>query len=533
MLQAAKLRPDDPDLLYDVGRACLEAGDFADAVAMFKRALALRPHFPEAAWSLGIACETANDLAGAMNALRRAVEMRPSMAGARYRLARVHEELGQKGEAIAAYRKVKSSLGNTVLGRAAEARALLLEGRDAELERALRRAIALDPTDALAHEALGGVLANAGRFDEAALSYERALQAAPDMVGAYYDLVRCRRITPEDAPLIDSMRAAANLPGLDSGRLSQLYLAIGKALDDLGDAAGAMQAFDAAYDARQRKSTFDLGRYRAHVDAAIAQFTPEVIARASQLGSQDETPVLILGLPRSGTTLLEQIISNHADVAGGDELTYWPNRGPMMGAVRAGDLEPSFIAQAAADYLDVLRPLGPTAKRVTDKMPFNFLWVGLIYLAFPRATIIHCRRRLIDTALSIHQTFFADRLRIPTGGDDLVAYCRGYEKLMAHWRDVLPRDRFIEVDYQDLTKDPEPEIRRMIAAVGLSWDPTCLHPEKNRRVVKTASKWQARQPIYRTAVDRWRRYEPFLGPLAALVADSDKGPDRQRAGPRP
>jgi tetratricopeptide (TPR) repeat protein len=233
-----------------LGAPAFEAGDFAGAVAMFKRSLALRPHFPEAAWSLGIACETANDLAGAMNALRRAVEMRPSMAGAQYRLARVHEELGQKGEAIAAYRKVKSSVGNTVLGRAAEARALLLEGRDAELERAVRRAIALDPTDALAHEALGGVLANAGRFDEAALSYERALQAAPDMVGAYYDLVRCRRITPEDAPLIDSMRAAANLPGLDSGRLSQLYLAIGKALDDLGDAAGAMQAFDAAYDAR-------------------------------------------------------------------------------------------------------------------------------------------------------------------------------------------------------------------------------------------------------------------------------------------
>jgi tetratricopeptide (TPR) repeat protein len=515
MAQAVRFCPDNADLFHDFGRTYLDAGHPAAAVAAFKRALTLRPRFPEAAWSLGTAHETRGDLASAERGYRAALEMRPSMAGPRFRLARLYEELGRYQEAIAAYRKTKSSEPNTVLGRAAEARALLLEGRDNDLARVLSRAIALEPKDALAHELMGGVLSNAGRFDEAASSFERALREAPDMVGAYYDLVRCRRITPQDEPLIARMRAATRLPGLDSGRLSKLLLAIGKAMDDLGDYPEAMRAFDAAHAARQRNSTFDLARFEARIDSIVARFASETIASAASVGVDDPTPVLILGLPRSGTTLCEQIVSSHPLAAGGDELTFWNERGAMM--EEAGALEPGFVAKAGADYLALIRPIGPTAARITDKLPFNFLWAGLIHLAFPRATIIHCRRKLIDTTLSIHQTFFADRLPFPTGGEDLVGYCRAYERLMAHWRRVLPPDRFIEIDYEGLIDEPEPVIRRMIDAAGLPWDPACLHPERNDRVVKTASKWQARQPIYRTAVDRWRLYEPFLGPLAALV----------------
>jgi hypothetical protein len=150
-------------------------------------------------------------------------------------------------------------------------------------------------------------------------------------------------------------------------------------------------------------------------------------------------------------------------------------------------------------------------------MPFNFLWAGLIHLAFPRATIIHCRRAAIDTALSIHQTLFHPGLALPTGGSQLVAYFRSYQRLTDHWRRVLPAERFIEVEYEALTLDPEPAIRRLVAACGLPWADACLRPERNPRAVKTPSKWQTRQPIYRHSVDRWRRYEPWLGPLRALI----------------
>jgi hypothetical protein len=165
----------------------------------------------------------------------------------------------------------------------------------------------------------------------------------------------------------------------------------------------------------------------------------------------------------------------------------------------------------------VVRAIAPTAARVTDKMPFNFLWAGLVHLAFPQAVIIHCRRAAIDTALSIHQTHFRPGLAFPTGGAELVAYFRDYQRLIDHWRSVLPADRFLEVDYEDLTRAPEPVIRRIIAACGLAWDDACLRPESNPRAVNTPSKWQARQPIYRTSVKRWRQYEPWLGPLRALV----------------
>ncbi len=230
----------------------------------------------------------------------------------------------------------------------------------------------------------------------------------------------------------------------------------------------------------------------------------------------------------------------HPEVGAGGELNFWNERGAAwhrsaaIGSGAEGNETPflatEFLAKAAADYLAVLRAIASKAARVTDKMPFNFLWAGLIHLAFPRALIIHCRRAAVDTALSIHQTHFHPGLAFPTGGDELVAYFRSYQRITDHWRSVLPADRFLEVDYEDLTSAPEPVIRRIIAACGLAWDDACLRPETNPRAVKTPSKWQTRQPIYRTSVARWRRYEPWLGPLRALVdAKLEPGADPARS----
>jgi hypothetical protein len=208
-------------------------------------------------------------------------------------------------------------------------------------------------------------------------------------------------------------------------------------------------------------------------------------------------------------------------------LNFWNERGAEWHRLGAGGNERPFVARefmakAARDYVCVLRAVASKAARVTDKMPFNFLWAGLIHMAFPRAIIIHCRRSAIDTALSIHQTHFHPGLAFPTGGAELVAYFRGYQRLTDHWRSVLPADRFIEVDYEDVTREPEPAIRRIIAACGLAWNDACLRPESNPRAVKTPSKWQTRQPIYRNSVARWRRYEKWLGPLRALVDDESE-----------
>jgi len=345
---------------------------------------------------------------------------------------------------------------------------------------------------------------------------------APLMAGSYYDLVRCRPVASEDDGLLQRMEAALATPGLEAAQLLRVHLAIGKAADDLGDYALAMRHFDAADEVRRSSKAFDSDAFSKEIDRMIARCTPDLMAKAPELGSCDATPVLILGMPRSGTTLVEQIVSMHPEAGAGDELHFWNERGPAwhVSGVAGNQKQfvaKEFLAKAAADYLRVLREISPRAARVTDKMPFNFLWAGLIHLAFPRAIIIHCRRAPVDTALSIHQTHFHPGMAFPTGGAELVAYFRDYQRLIAHWKRVLPPDRFIEVDYEELTRAPEPVIRRIVAACGLAWHDACLRPESNPRAVRTPSKWQTRQPIYRTSIARWRRYEPWLGPLRALV----------------
>jgi tetratricopeptide (TPR) repeat protein len=381
----------------------------------------------------------------------------------------------------------------------------------------------------MAYDLLGNLLTEFGRFDEARACFERAIAIAPMLAGSYYELVRCRPVTSNDNDdgLLHEMQTALATPGLEAVQRLRVHLAIGKAAEDLGDYALAMQHFDAADAVRHGTVRFDSAAFSTETDRLIARCTPEWIARAPELGSSDATPVLIIGMPRSGTTLVEQIVSMHPEVGAGAELHFWNQRGAEWHGSDADGNETAFVstehqvseflAKAAADYLGVLRAIAPKAARVTDKMPFNFLWAGLIHMAFPRALIIHCRRTAIDTALSIHQTHFRPGLAFPTGGAELVAYFRDYQRLIDHWRSVLPADRFIEVDYEDLTRAPEPVIRRIIAACGLAWDDACLRPERNPRAVNTPSKWQARQPIYRTSVARWRRYEPWLGPLRALV----------------
>ena len=520
---AALLEPFNATIQHDLGLACLEVGRIPDAIAALQQAVASNPRYADAYFRLGIALEKLGDTGGAIVAYDRATQLLPSLSEAWFRVGALVHELGHRDEAIGCFRRAAVSGGKTSFGRLGKARALLTENRNQEAELVLQQAVAVDPRNAIAHDLLGNLLSEFGRFEEARECFQRAIAIAPLLAGCYYDLVRCRPVTTDDA-LLQPMVAALATPGLEAAQRLRLHLAIGKAADDLGDYALAMQHFDAADDVRRASAPFDSAAFSVEIDRMIARCTPELLARAPELGSCDATPVLIIGMPRSGTTLVEQIVSMHPEVGAGDELHFWNERGAAWhraysaGNVAAGTEKP-FLSKAIADYLRVLREIAPKAARVTDKMPFNFLWAGLIHLAFPRATIIHCRREAVDTALSIHQTHFHPSLAFPTGGAELVAYFRDYQRLMNHWRSVLPPDRLIEVDYQELTRDPEPVIRRIIAACGLPWHDACLRPESNPRAVRTPSKWQTRQKIYRTSVARWKRYELWLGPLRALVDD--------------
>lgn len=516
--EATRIAPGNAAIHHDLGFLCLQAGRLSEAIAALRTAMALDPSFAQASLCLGIALQGQDDTVGALAAYRQAASLQPALTAAHVCLGALLESLGDHTLAIASFRSGAASEPASVWGRLSNARALVAENRDVEAESVLRELVALHPANAMGHEMLAMVFANSGRFEEARECYERAIDAAPQLAGSYYDLARCRRITRDDDVLLSRMRSALVAPGLTADARLKVHLALGKALDDLGDPASAMQHFDHADALRGNLLRFDADAFQARVDRLIAHFTPALIARASEIGSSDATAVLIMGLPRSGTTLVEQILSSHPQVHGGGELPFWTARGARWDeAVLDGAQAALDLVTLGAEYVSLLHALARQAARVTDKMPLNILWAGLIHLALPRATLIHCRRASMDIAMSIHRTYFNPHASFPTGGQELVAAIRAVERLAAHWREVLPADRFIEVDYEQLVPDPEPAIRRLIAACDLPWDDACLRPEHNPRVIKTPSKWQARQPIHRDAIESWRRYEPWLGPLAALL----------------
>ncbi len=515
LLEAARLAPFNASVLSDLGLAYLYCHRPSEAVPWLKRSLALRPNFAAAHYHLGTAFEEMGDDAEALAAYHRAIALDPKLAKAHARVATFLVGKGARKEAAEAYDRAAAAAGNTISGQLFRVKALMARDRMEEAEERVRRLIERNPASADAHRLLGNLLGETGHFDEALKHIERAIALQPQSVSAYYGLVVCRRLTEADRPLISRMLSRLEDRDLSEVDRMSVHFALGKALDDLEDYAGAMRHFDAANRIRYRFCRFDRNELEGRIDRLIARFTGEFFADNRAIGSDDATPVLVLGMPRSGTTLTERIVSSHSRVGGGGELDFWTVRGPAL-VTAATDTLAAAADRLQGDYRRLLRGISPGALRVTDKMPFNFLWLGLIHLNFPNARVIHCRRNPIDTCLSIYTNQFSTRWEFSSDRGDLAFYYRQYLRLMDHWRSVLPPDRLLEVDYEELTADPEGSAGRLIAFCGLDWEPACLQPEHNRDRVRTASAWQARQPIYRRSVERWRRYEPWLGELRRL-----------------
>ena len=514
LLKAVRLAPDNPRAYYNLGVGCLKGNRTREAIASLQRAISLQADFAPAHFHLGVALQDQGHDEDAIAAFRKAIALGANQREAHARLGDLLLARSDAAGAADAYRRAS---GASAAGRMYAARALLAEEKYAEAEVAIKRALALDRGNGEAEWVLGNILVIQGRFDEAIPHLDRAIELAPQAVGAYTSRLMARRLTEAERPLIERMVSVLKaVPLADIFRMKLEY-ALGKGFDDLGDYATAIEHFDAANRLDKRLASYDHERQRAWMDVLIARYTPDYFARHAGLGVEDEAPIFIVGMPRSGTTLVEQIVSSHPLVAGAGELTFWLTRGEAWEQNGAHELDAATVQGLADDYRAELRRIGPEAVRITDKLPYNFMWIGLIHSVFPRARIIHCRRNPLDTCLSIYFTQFLTRMHFANDRSDLVHEYRQYERLMAHWRTVLPLDRFLEVDYETLVADREAGTRRLIAFCGLDWDQACLRPEDNRRIVRTASVWQARQPVYRSSIGRWRNYEPWLGELRELL----------------
>jgi tetratricopeptide (TPR) repeat protein len=496
----------------NLGNVFLRQRRFDAAVACFRRALGIKPDYPEAHNNLGLTLSELGKREEAILCYRKAIGHKPDYANAYNNLSMVLMELGRLDEAAACCRAALdldpdfapayNNLGN----------ALKDLGHLEDAVDSYRRAVQLKPDYGDAHNNLGFALQHQGRFVEAFAAHEVALRSGVDRPTSYYGLSSCRKFTQADLPLTVEMEAALAERALSSDGRSLLNFALGKIRDDLADYGAAIRHFDAANRLERESRRLDPARLTVMVERAIGR--SEGAARNDSAVSGSKLPIFIVGMPRSGTTLVEQILASHPKVTAGGEIDFW-----LRGSGKPGMPE----ADAVRDYLGLLNRLSFGAARVTDKMPFNFLFLDRIHRLLPNARIVHCRRNPVDTALSIYFARFTPSANFTQISNfaydrkDIVRAYLAYLRLMDHWRGALPPDRFLEIDYESLVADPEAVARRLVAFCGLEWNRACLDFHQTNRPIGTASAWQARQPIYRGSVERWRNYEPWLGELRELL----------------
>jgi len=513
------IRADDThfDAHHALGVALMQGGQFTDAEQILLRATALRLGSAAAHADLGAAYDRQNLHEQAIQAYRKAVELKPNLGAVQYRLGELYVLYSRAAEAADCFERAADTKRNTTDARLYHSDAQLLRGDVSGAEQWARKAVAIEPASAAANGTLGGVLYAQGRFDEAATFFEAALRLNPTLAKCWDGLAHCRKFSSTDSEILARMGSVLQRNDLNDVSRMTIHFAMGKINEDCEDYANAMEQFDAANRLRARDLQFDRANLAAEVDRNIQIFTPDFMARHAASGSRDQKPLFIVGMFRSGTTLVEQIVSSHAQIAAGGELTVWAPTDLDIDAA-TGDFNADRTQAAIAKYLSVLQKIGPHAARVTDKLPFNFLRLGAIHSLLPQARIIHCQRDPIDTCLSIYTTHFSSRIPYAARKADLVFCYQQYLRMMDHWRKTLPAGIFQEVQYERLIADRESETKRLIAFTGLPWDENCLRPEQNKRTVGTSSAWQVRQPVYTTSMQRWRRYEPWIGELRALLS---------------
>ena len=530
--RAIELAPQKAEAYNNLGLVFAARGLHREAAAEFRRAVGLAPAFALAYNNLGVSLKEMSNFEAALAALQQALKLQPNHVAALNNMGDVLNALARYDEAVAHLEKAvaldpRCHEAHNNLGVALNN----LE-RPKEAARSLERSMELNPKYVPAHINLGNALVADGRIEEGTAHYMEALGLEPDSVAAYYSLATGsrRRFTEEDLARMESLAGRGRATSPDDKML--LYFSLAQAFDKAGrpDAAFTYcrQANELKRDHYRRQGiVFDPAAHVALVDRIISTFTPAFFGSVASWGSDSELPVFIVGMPRSGTTLVEQILSSHHAVFGAGELADVERIAAGLPAtLGAPERYPECLLGAsveqvrslAASHLDRLTGLGGDAERVVDKMTVNFLHLGLIAMLLPKARVLHCRRDPRDICVSCFFHNFA-RAGLCFAFDlaHLGVFYAQYERLMAHWRKVLPL-RMIEVPYEELVHDQEAFTRKLVDFCGLDWDPNCLEFHKNPRPVKTASALQVRQPIYTSSVGRWESYQQYLRPFTERVS---------------
>ena len=530
--QALAHHPEYLEAASNLGAVLVELHRPDEAALVLEQALQQRPQYPEALCNLGLARLKQERVAEGEGLLRRALQLNPGYAEAMVGLARALTETESHAEAFALIRDVLKRFPDKpdawfVLASLHRDTEELIEAQ-AAFEKAL--ALAPDLTDALI--GLGNLRLEQGKLDEAEQLLNKAIAIDPNHAGARFHLVQVRKVKPGDANLAALEDTLAQATDANPTKMISLHYALGKAYDDLQDWDRAFPHFLEGARLKRAQLSFSVQEDEERTKRIETIFSPDFITRMRGAGDSSEVPVFVLGMPRSGTTLTEQIIASHPAVHGAGELSdlmvvlqQAPGAaGPGPYPERLLQADKDTITAWGAEYVRRLRARAPTARRITDKMPANYFALGMIHLMLPNAKIIHVKRNAADTCVSCFTRLFNRHQSATYELHELGRHYANYARLMAHWRHVLPASSFLEVQYEDIVADMQGQARRLIDWCGLEWDDACLAFHKNERSIRTASVAQVRQPIYGSSVERWRHYEGYLEPL--LSALGEYGPNR-------
>jgi tetratricopeptide (TPR) repeat protein len=564
--QALHVQPELAEAHNDLGNSLAQQGKLSEAIQHYSETIRLKPDFGGAFLNLGNALQAQGKREEAAEAFRECLRRWPKHPGAHFNLGHALQNLGRLNEAAAHYHEAlrlqpsyaaaHNNLGSTLLLRDEPEQAAthyqeairlqphyvepqynlgnlnLERGQVSEAIRCYQRALAIQPAFAPAHNNLAEAFLMEGDSEKAQYHFREVLRLRPRSAPTLLSLATSGFYSAAD-PDVEQLRSWLNEPGLSLDFASQLHFTLGTLLERASAWDEAFAHFRQGNALRrtlyrQGGAAFDPIEHSQRIERLMAAFSADYFRQVHGFGLATDLPVFIVGMPRSGTTLVEQILSSHPGVLGAGELkdvgrivTSLSARLPASEGYPAGirNLDRPTVQDLAQAHVRRLNELGASARRVTDKGLENMLHLGVIATLFPGATVIHCRRDARDVCVSCFCQFFKG-LHFAWDLEDLGHYYKDYERLMAHWTRVLPI-RMMDVVYEELVADVDTMCRRLVAFCGLDWDERCLRFYENRRAVQTVSKLQVRQPLYASSVGRWRRYAAHLGPLLRVLGDPD------------
>ena len=521
--RALEISPDDASTHNNLGNALKQQGRLERAIQAYHRATEINPDYVKAYNNLGLALQKQGKLEEAVQAYHQALEISSNDANIYNNLGNVLQEQGKLELAIQAYRfateinpnypQAYNNLGNI----------FRQQDRSEEAIQAYQQAIGIDAGDAEAHGNLGNLLRELGRLEPAIQAYRKVLSINPNTVATHYMLAKTKEHGSYDHEVC-AMEALLENPSITNLEKVDLYFALGKAFEDLTMYERAFNFFSIGNKTIRGTIEYDISQDEDFFKRLMNTFSKPFLDRHSGCGFDDDTPIFILGMPRSGTSLVEQILSSHSKVYGAGELydlrQTISTSNPKVAHHRFPDhldqLDWNEFAQFGINYVKRLREYSHHAYHITDKIPANFLYIGMIKLILPNARVIHCQRNPIDTCLSCFKNRFALGHRFSYNLQELGKYYQLYKQLMSHWNDVLP-DYIFHFQYEDLITDQEKQTRVLLEHCGLEWEESCLSFHQTERLVRTMSSPQVRRPLYGDSVGLWKKYENQLQPLISAL----------------